>query len=179
MPTVLSNVRFREKLNSQPSPLLPSPLTLNGQARSVLIMRAPTNALRWGVRPESVPTTIEPSAIGQNHKRIQLCMSSQFYSEWRATSIKNPAPCAAGGGFKLSSPRSLGRNGRSRGRRSELTTAPGTTADTTDTRPHHAGIARDPFWYHVLEGARAIVFEWCRATRAGIAIIPRRATVRC
>jgi hypothetical protein len=71
-----------------------------------------------------------------------------------------------------------GRNGRSRGRRSE-TTAPGTTADTTDTRPHHAGIGADPFRYHVLESARAIVFEWCGATRAGIAIIPRRATVRC
>src|SRR5450631_4920247 len=62
---------------------------------------------------------------------------------------------------------------------SELTTAPGTTADTTDTRPHHAGIGADPFWYHVLESARAIVFEWCGGSRAGIGVIPRCATGRC
>src|SRR5450631_4199165 len=62
---------------------------------------------------------------------------------------------------------------------SELTTAPGTTADRTDTRPPDGGIGADPFCYHFLESGRAIVFEWCRATRAGIAIIPRRATVRC
>jgi hypothetical protein len=47
-------------------------------------------------------------------------------------------------------------------------------------------MAADPFWYNVLEGARAIVFdapaivfEWCAATRPGIAILPRRATVGC
>lgn len=42
------------------------------------------NTLRWSVRPKSVPTTVEPSAILQNHKRFQLHKSSQFYSEWRA-----------------------------------------------------------------------------------------------
>jgi hypothetical protein len=82
-------------------------------------------------------------------------------------------------GFKLSSPRSLRRNGRWRGRRSVLTTAPGATADTMDTRPRHAGFAADPFWYHVLDSARAIVFEWRGATRAGIAILSACGTVRC
>ena len=69
---------------------------------------------------------------------------------------------------------------------SVLTTAPGATADATDTRPRHAGMAADPFWYNVLESARAIVFdaraivfEGCAATRPGIAILSRRATVRC
>ena len=42
---------------------------------------------------------------------------------------------------------------------SVLTTAPGATADATDTRPRHAGMAADPFWYNVLESARAIVFD--------------------
>src|SRR5882762_8408236 len=72
------------------------------------------------------------------------------------------------------------------GRSSVLTTAPGATADAADTRPRHAGMAADPFWYNVLESARAIVFdgraivfEGCAATRPGIAILPRRATVRC
>ena len=60
-----------------------------------------------------------------------------------------------------------------------VTTAPGATADATDTRPRHAGMAADPFWYNVLESARAIVFEGCAATRPGIAILSRRATVRC
>src|SRR6266852_1555767 len=59
--------------------------------------------------------------------------------------MKNPAPCTAGGGFKLSFPRSLGRNGRWHGRRSVLTTAPGATADTMDTRPRDVGLAADQF----------------------------------
>ena len=46
-----------------------------------------------------------------------------------------------------------------------------------DTRPRHVGLAADPFWYDVLESARAIVFEWCGATRAGIAILSRCGTV--
>jgi hypothetical protein len=54
-------------------------------------------------------------------------------------------------------------------------------------------MAADPFWYNVLESARAIVFdaraivfdarvivfERCAAARPGIAILSRRATVRC
>jgi hypothetical protein len=38
-----------------------------------------------------VPMTAEPS-IWKNHKRFQLCMSSQFCSEWRATSRQSSAP---------------------------------------------------------------------------------------
>jgi len=87
--------------------------------------------------------------------------------------------CGCACSFKLSSPRSPGRNGRWRGRRSVLTTAPGATADTMDTRPRHVGFAADPFWYHVLDSARAIVFEWRGATRAGIAILSVCGTVRC
>jgi hypothetical protein len=60
-----------------------------------------------------------------------------------------------------------------------LTTAPGATADTMDTRPRHVGFAADPFWYHVLDSAWAIVFEWRGARRAGIAIISACGTVRC
>jgi hypothetical protein len=56
--------------------------------------------------------------------------------------------------------------------------APGATADTMDTRPRHVGFAADPFWYHVLDSARAIVFEWCGATRAGIAILSPCGTIR-
>lgn len=128
-----------------------------------------------------------PQRVVQNRSQLLICRlervagrgSAHLHRSWRATSVKNPAPCTAGGGFKLSSPRSLGRNGRWRGRRSVLTTAPGATADTTDTRPRHVGFAADPFWYHVLGSARAIVFEWCGATRAGIAILSRGGTVRC
>jgi hypothetical protein len=61
---------------------------------------------------------------------------------------------------------------------SVLTAAPVATADATDTLPRRAGIAAQPFWYDVLQSARAIVFGWCVATALGIAILPRRATVR-
>jgi hypothetical protein len=60
-----------------------------------------------------------------------------------------------------------------------LATAPVATADAADTRPGRAGIAAHPFRYHVLESTRAIVFDRYRATSAGIAIVPHRATVRC
>jgi len=66
------------------------------------------------------------------------------------------------------------------------------TLTCVSTRPRHAGMAADPFWYNVLEraraivdartivfDARAIVFEGYAATRPGIAILSRRATVRC
>jgi hypothetical protein len=56
-----------------------------------------------------------------------------------------------------------------------LTTPPAATADATNTRPRHAGMAVDPFWYNVLESARANVFEWCAATRPGIAILSQTA----
>jgi hypothetical protein len=93
-------------------------------------------------------------------------------------------------GSRHSSPRSPGRNRRRRGRSSVSTTAPGAAADATETPPCRAGMAADPFRYNVLEraraivdartivfDARAIVFEGCAATRPGIAILPRRATV--
>src|SRR5258707_14579398 len=63
--------------------------------------------------------------------------------------------------------------------RSVLTTAPGATADTSDARPRDAGIPANPFWYQVLERARAIAFGWCAGTRPGTAILPYRAAVRC
>jgi hypothetical protein len=39
------------------------------------------------VRPKSVPTVAKPMAY-ENYKQFQLCMSSWFYSEWRAVSVQ-------------------------------------------------------------------------------------------
>ena len=57
----------------------------------------------------------------------------------------------------------IGFAGR-RGGRSVLTTAPVATADATDARARHAGIAADSFWHHVFEASRTvIVFQSARA----------------
>jgi hypothetical protein len=160
------------------APLLPS-LTLNGWARSpfivtqrvrrppgkggarqpeaslVLIMRASTNAPTVGREAGISADILNGAPI-----RLRTLLQRRW---WRLQAFISTL---------------AGQKRQVARRRSELTTAPGTTADTADTRPHHAGIAADPLWYHVLEIARAIVFEWCGATRAGIVIIPRRATVR-